>query len=168
LRVTDYFDSGATEISEHNLIPRTIANAVPRQPLLNEDSGKKPTLVVVDDHLAIVEEIVRLLRNQCQILGTANSGLHGIEAVVMTDPDVTILDICMPDLVGFEVAKRIRALQSRTKFVFITAMEDRVYAEASIDMGSAFVLKRRMHSDLLPAIEHMLAGRLFISPFETK
>jgi hypothetical protein len=53
-----------------------------------------------------------------------------------------------------------------TKFVFLAVVEDKDYAAAN-DIQSAFVLKRRMHSDLMRAIENTLAVQPFASPLQT-
>jgi hypothetical protein len=51
-----------------------------------------------------------------------------------------------------------------TRIVFLTVTEDVEYACAARDMGGSYVVKRRMHTDLMIAAQEAMRGNLFISP----
>jgi two-component system, OmpR family, KDP operon response regulator KdpE len=75
---------------------------------MNESSGQKPTVLVIDDE----KQIRRLLRvclesNNYRVLEAVN-GQEGIAAVAQHRPDVVVLDLGLPDLDGVAVLKRVR------------------------------------------------------------
>ncbi|HUR54472.1 MAG TPA: response regulator [Gemmataceae bacterium] len=66
-------------------------------------------LVVVDDHADGIESLADLLRLVGHEVAIAYDGAAGIDAVRRTRPDVVVLDIGLPGMDGFEVARRLRA-----------------------------------------------------------
>jgi CheY-like chemotaxis protein len=67
-------------------------------------------VVVVDDNYDANAALSRLVQTSgFQLVGRAYDGLSGLRAVKDAAPDVAILDIAMPTLDGYELAKRIRA-----------------------------------------------------------
>jgi DNA-binding NarL/FixJ family response regulator len=78
-------------------------------------------------------------------------------------PRLLVLDITMPGWNGFETARRVMAVCSTTKIVFLTAHENIFHMEEARKMGASCVIKRLMRSDLLPAARGAMAGELFFS-----
>jgi DNA-binding NarL/FixJ family response regulator len=70
----------------------------------------------------------------------------------------------MPGKDGFETAREIKERARTTRIVFLTAIEDVDYACAARDMGSSYVVKRRMRTDLLTAAREAMGDNLFFSP----
>ena len=71
----------------------------------------------------------------------------------------------MPGMSGIETARHLRAAGSRAKIVFLTVHADPDYIRAGLAAGAtAYVVKSRLASDLVPAIREALAGRSFVSP----
>src|SRR5687768_7451270 len=67
-----------------------------------------PRIVVIDDDKATNDSLARLLASAgFNVVGRAYGGLAGLALIKATAPDVAILDIEMPGLDGFEVAKRV-------------------------------------------------------------
>jgi DNA-binding NarL/FixJ family response regulator len=65
---------------------------------------------------------------------------------------------------GIDVARQLRESGCDAKIIFLTVHEDRDYVNAAIGAGgSAYVVKSRISSDLLTAIDAALADRLFVS-----
>jgi two-component system CheB/CheR fusion protein len=86
-----------------------------RKQLLREraaDSTAHPFIprhiVVVDDNMDAAESLASLLRLEGHLVRTAYDGSSGLAAVDADPPDVVILDLGMPGMDGFEVARRIR------------------------------------------------------------
>jgi DNA-binding NarL/FixJ family response regulator len=70
----------------------------------------------------------------------------------------------MPLVNGIEAALKLRECGSTAKVLFLTIHEDPDFLQAALNTGaSGYVLKRRMASDLRPAIRDALAGKTFIS-----
>jgi PAS domain S-box-containing protein len=120
--------------------------------------ASKPTLVLADDHPAMREQSSRLLGKTFEIVAAVPDGTRALESIVELKPAVAVLDIAMPEMSGLEVARRVRALGLPTKLLFLTVGGDPEYVTLARDMGATLVLKHRMLSDLLPAIERALSA----------
>lgn len=101
----------------------------------------------------------------CVIVGTATDGPSALAAASTLRPDVIVLDISMPGMSGLDVATALCAQKSTAAIVFLTIHDDeQIIAAAMRSGGTGYVLKRRLSSDLLEAVEEARAGRSFISP----
>ncbi len=70
----------------------------------------------------------------------------------------------MPGLNGLQAAKRLQKINCRTKIVFLTIHEDPDFVAAAFAAGaSAYVIKSRINTDLVPAIRESLLGKTFVS-----
>ncbi len=94
------------------------------------DTSARPTRVlVVDDEpniSALLSATLRLVAFEVRVAETGHSALV---AVAEFEPDLIVLDVMLPDVDGFEVARRLRAAGSRTPVLFLTArdaVEDRI------------------------------------------
>ncbi len=116
-----------------------------------------PRILIADDHRETRELIASLLVSDFDVVATVSDGQLAVEAVATLRPDLVVLDITMPVLGGFAAAARIRNLAQAPRIVFLTAHEDPALAEAAVSLGaSAFLLKRKMLGELLPAIRRAL------------
>src|SRR6185295_6810731 len=123
-----------------------------------------PRILFADDHDGMRDRVKRHLEREFEILGTVEDGHALLEAAARLHPDVCLLDISMPVLNGIETATRLRRSGSTAKIVFLTIHEDTDFLEAALKAGaSGYVVKRRMESDLRPAIIEAMAGRTFVS-----
>jgi two-component system CheB/CheR fusion protein len=85
--------------------------AVPAQPDAADQLVGRPTrrrLLVIDDERDVADSLASLLRKSGHEVSTAYSGQTGIEAAIELKPDTALVDIAMPDLDGYEVARRLR------------------------------------------------------------
>jgi two-component system, LytTR family, response regulator LytT len=98
-------------------------------------------LVVDDEQLARDELCFQLGRLEgVEIVGQAENGVDALDAVERLRPDVVFLDIQMPGLSGFEVARRIAAAGAPTHIVFVTAFDQ--YALEAFEVNAIdYVLK---------------------------
>lgn len=87
----------------------------------------KSTLLIVEDDLDIAEMLNSYFRGQGYEVLTVNWGEDGVRACQTSSPDLVILDIRLPDIDGFEVARRLRA-NRRTReipIIFLTEKRER-------------------------------------------
>jgi two-component system OmpR family response regulator len=80
-------------------------------------------VLVVDDEPNITELVATALRYEGFEVVTAQSGRAALKEVDSTRPDLVILDVMLPDLDGFEVARRIRQDGRRVPILFLTAKD---------------------------------------------
>ena len=125
--------------------------------------GDRPRVVLADDHPLILEAALGVLTPSFDVVAAVGSGTDAIAATTRLDPDIVVLDIAMPGLDGFQTASAIAARGPRPRIAFMSAhLEDEYILEGLNRGGSAFVAKPRMRQDLVPALEHSLAGHTSI------
>jgi DNA-binding NarL/FixJ family response regulator len=119
---------------------------------------------LADDHVALLLTLRELPDKEFEIVGAVANGGQAVDAVRLLDPDILVLDISMPVMNGLQAAACLRDAKCRTKIIFLTISEQREYVSAAFTVGaSAFVTKRRLATDLVPAIREVLQGRCFMS-----
>jgi DNA-binding NarL/FixJ family response regulator len=88
-----------------------------------------------------------------------------VKASLQLNPDIIVTDISMPALSGLEAADQLRKSGSKAKVIFLTVHSDPDFVRAGLDTGAlGFVVKSRVATDLLEAIQKVLEGHVFISP----
>lgn len=121
-----------------------------------------PRVLLVDDNDAVLARAGEVLTPACVIAGKVHDGKTALEAAESLRPDVIVLDISMPEMTGFEVATHLRDAGSTVSFVFLTAYDDEAYVRAADGLGAAgYVLKSRLASDLLPAVQRARGRQRF-------
>jgi two-component system OmpR family response regulator len=96
---------------------------------LREPPARAARVLVVDDEpniSALLSATLRLVEFEVRVV---DSGHRALVAVEEFEPDLVVLDVMLPDLDGFDVAKRLRAKGSRVPVLFLTArdaVEDRI------------------------------------------
>ncbi len=120
-------------------------------------------VLLADDHIAILESVSRLLAPTFDIVALAGDGRQALDLARRLRPDVAVLDISMPNLDGFQTLKQLRREGPEPRVVLLTMHSDDAIVAAAINEGAhGYVLKSRAHLDLISAIDHALAGRLFV------
>ena len=122
-------------------------------------------MLLADDHAAFLAAVVRHLEPHFNVVRTVDNGQTLLEEAVRLAPDLIVLDISMPGLNGIETARRLRAMGSPARIVFLTVQADPDYVHAALGTGAlGYVLKSELASDLLPCLSEVFAGRSFVSP----
>jgi DNA-binding NarL/FixJ family response regulator len=106
-----------------------------------------------------------LLEPTCEVVGSVSDGQSLVDAAKRLKPDLIVSDISMPILSGIDASKQLRDSGSPAKIIFLTVHSDADFVQTCLASGAAgYVLKSRIMSDLLHAVQEVLAGRIFISP----
>ena len=87
------------------------------------DATPEARLLVVEDEPNILELLSASLRLAGFEVATATGGLEPLQAVQRHRPDLIVLDVMLPDLDGFDVARRLRSGDTRTPVLFLTAKD---------------------------------------------
>jgi two-component system, OmpR family, response regulator len=90
---------------------------------MSAEDGHPARVLVVDDERNIADVISIALRYNSYEVETAGDGRAALAAVESFRPDLVILDVMLPDLDGFEVAKRMREHADDTPILFLTAKD---------------------------------------------
>jgi DNA-binding NarL/FixJ family response regulator len=124
------------------------------------------TVLVVDDYEPVRRFVCSILerRADVQVIGQASDGLEAIQKTAELQPDLILLDIGLPKLNGIETARRVRKLVPQVRILFLSQESSSdVVQEALRSGGLGYVYKLDAQSELLPAIEAVLAGKRFVS-----
>jgi DNA-binding NarL/FixJ family response regulator len=121
----------------------------------------RPRVLLADDHIDFLETVSRHLGGAFDVVATAPDGRQALDLARRLRPDVAVLDVSMPDLNGLQTLEQLRRDGLDTKVVFLTMHSENDFVSAAINGGAhGYVLKSRIHLDLIGAIHHALAGRL--------
>jgi CheY-like chemotaxis protein len=127
------------------------------------DDERKPRVLVADDNALILSNVSSLLAKNFDLVAAVPDGRQALDASRRLDPDVVVLDVSMPGLNGFQTARELTRAGSRAKIVMLTMHRSDEHLAAAVDAGAnGYVTKTRMLSDLEAAIDHVVAGRLFM------
>lgn len=129
----------------------------------------KLRIYLADDHPLVQEGLCSLLADQMdlEVVGTATDGTTALADLlgIRPSPDVAVLDISLPGLTGFEVARRLRQQVPQVKVLTLTVHEDPNYLRELLQAGAVgYVLKRTAAEDLIRAIRVVASGGLYLAP----
>jgi DNA-binding NarL/FixJ family response regulator len=126
-------------------------------------SQMKSTVLLADDHSRLLDRVSQLLFQDFEVVGIVRDGAAAVAAVARLNPDLVVMDISMPVMDGFQAMREIRKLGIDSKIVVLSALDDPEYVAYAFESGSSgFVSKSRMNSDLVFALQEVLAGRTFM------
>jgi DNA-binding NarL/FixJ family response regulator len=124
-------------------------------------------VLVVDDHPVLRDGIASVVEGQpdMTIAGEATNGAEAIERYRTLRPDVTLMDLQMPEMDGTDAIRLIRNEFPLARIVVLTTYAGDVEAQHALEAGaSGYLLKSTPRSDLLEAIRVVHAGRRHIPP----
>jgi DNA-binding NarL/FixJ family response regulator len=124
-------------------------------------------ILVADDHPLLREGIAALIGTEpdMQLVAEAATGRETIERFRDARPDVTLLDIQMPEMSGIDALIAIRSEFPTAKVIILTTYEGDVLAQRALKAGAyAYVLKSLVRKDLLETIRAVHAGHRRIHP----
>ena len=114
----------------------------------------------------MLEAVAEILeRHGFAVVGRAPDGEQAVALISETKPDLALLDYRMPRLNGIEVAAQAATGSPDTAIVFYTAYGDRALLHEALEVGArGFVLKDGPLSDLVNAVERVVAGESYVDP----
>ena len=137
---------------------------MPSRTTSSDGGARTIRVLLVDDNRAMLARAASMLAATCAVVGQVQDGGAALAAAATLVPDVIVLDISMPGMSGLEVAARLRAAGSTAAIVFLTVHEDAEIVEAAQAAGGiGYVVKSRLASDLLRAVQEARARRPFVS-----
>jgi DNA-binding NarL/FixJ family response regulator len=116
----------------------------------------------VDDHPLLREGIATIIDNQPDMLlvSQAASGAEAIQQYREHRPDVTLMDLRLPDLSGIDAMIAIRAEFSGARIIMLTTFEGDVEIQRALQAGAwGYLLKNMPPSELVQVIRHVHAGK---------
>jgi DNA-binding NarL/FixJ family response regulator len=124
-------------------------------------------ILTVDDHQLLREGIAAVLESQedMTVVGEASSGREAIESFRRLRPDVTLMDLRMPDMNGIEAIAGIRAEFPNARIVVLTTYAGDAQAAAALRAGaSGYLLKNLVRKELIETIRTVHSGKRRVPP----
>jgi DNA-binding NarL/FixJ family response regulator len=131
------------------------------------NSAKATTRVlIVDDHPVVLSGCRSLFASDSSvIIDEATDARSGHRAYVSRKPDVTVIDIKLPDVSGFELMRRIRKDDPDAKIIMFSMNDDPAFVVRAIELGAqGYVSKGDDPRMLVKAVRKVAAGINFVSP----
>ena len=132
-----------------------------------QDTQKTPTrILIVDDHPVVLSGCRALFANDSWIrIDEAGYAKSGHRAFVQKKPDVTVIDINLPDVSGFELMRRIRKDYPEAKIIMFSMNDDPAFVVRAVEMGAqGYVSKGDDPRLFVKAVRKVAAGDHFITP----
>ena len=127
-------------------------------------------LVIVDDHPIVRKGLCEVIEDEpdLKVLAEAGDGEAGLELIRKLLPQIAILDLDMPKLDGFAVARQIRQLNLSVETIFLTIHSEVDLLDRAMDVGAkGFIVKESALLDIVNGIRSVAGGRPFVSPSMT-
>ena len=124
-------------------------------------------ILAVDDHCIFRQGIVTLLTGQSdiQLVAEASNGREAIQQFRAHRPDVTLMDLQMPEMNGLDAIIAIRGEFPEAKIIVLTTYTGDVQVLRALKAGArAYLLKNLLHRELLETIRAVHTGKKALSP----
>jgi len=132
-----------------------------------QDTQKTPTrILIVDDHPVVLSGCRALFAGDSSVrIDEASDAKSGHRAFAQKKPDVTIIDINLPDVSGFELMRRIRKDDPDAKIIMFSMNDDPAFVVRAVELGAqGYVSKGDDPRLFVKAVRKVAAGEHFITP----
>jgi DNA-binding NarL/FixJ family response regulator len=127
-------------------------------------------ILIADDHPLLRQGLRQAVEAdpRFKVVAEAGDGYAALEGIEKLVPDIAVLDVNMPQLDGFAVARAIRDKQLPVEIIFLTAYRERSFLNQALELGAkGYVLKDSAVTDIVSGIGAVVAGEHFTSPAMT-
>jgi len=123
-------------------------------------------VLIVDDHRIVVSGCRALFADDPEMIMLDASDAESGERVFVDErPDVCVLDINLPTVSGFELARRILERDASARIIMFSMNDDPIFAARAIEIGAkGYVSKAGDPCDLVEAIREVGEGRTYLPP----
>ena len=123
-------------------------------------------IMIVDDHEIVRHGLINIINaiGDYKVICEAESGKEAIESFKTYKPDISILDITLPDMSGIEVAKKIIKIEPHAKILALSMHDDHLIITSMLKAGaSGYLVKDCAMHEIENALNLIKAGKKYIS-----
>jgi two-component system, NarL family, invasion response regulator UvrY len=123
-------------------------------------------VLIVDDHPIVASGCRTVLADEPEIVLLEAADAESAERVFVTEhPDISVIDINLPTVSGFELARRILAHSASARIIMFSMNDDPVFVARAIEIGAkGYVAKTGDPNDLVEAIREVAKGNVYLPP----
>ena len=124
-------------------------------------------ILVADDHPVFRQGLAMMIATdkKLKVVAEAGDGKQSLELIQELQPDIAVLDVNMPEMTGFEVARQLQEFNLATSIIFLTMHNDEGMFNTALDLGvKGYLLKESAVKDIVAGIKAVAKGENFISP----
>lgn len=125
------------------------------------------SIVMADDHPIFRRGLRQVIEDdpQLRVLAEAEDGEAALALLRQHQPQIALLDLDMPRLDGFAVARQMRQERLTAAVIFLTMHEDEMHFNEALNLGAqGYLVKDSAAVDVVNCIKAVAAGRTYISP----
>jgi len=129
--------------------------------------GTRIRILAVDDHPVVRQGIAGMVtvETDMSLVGEASNGREAIQQFRALRPDITLMDLQMPQMNGLDALIAIRNESPDAKVIMLTTYTGDVQILRALKAGAqGYLLKGTLHRDLLDTIRAVYAGKKALSP----
>jgi DNA-binding NarL/FixJ family response regulator len=130
-------------------------------------TSAKIRVLCVDDHPIVREGVGAIINLQpdMTLAGAAATGTEALERFVELGPDVTLVDLRLPDMSGFDLIRKIKARSPNARIIVLSSHEGDVDIQRALEAGAqGYVVKGIVRDELLDIIRGVHAGKRRLPP----
>jgi len=123
-------------------------------------------VVIADDHALLRDGLRRAIESDRRfvVVGEAEDGADALAQIEAQSPDIAVLDIRMPKLDGFAVARQVRARRPEVAVVFLTLHDDEALLDAALDLGArGYLLKASAVGEIVEGLRAVAEGKHYVA-----
>ena len=130
-----------------------------------QEPSTKLRVFILDDHELVRRGLQELLEDEgFEVVGTSGSAAEAARRIPALHPDVSVLDVRLPDGTGIEVCRDVHSVDPSLPCVMLTSYDDDQSLRGAILAGaSGYVLKEIRGTDLVSALRRAAAGQSLFS-----
>lgn len=132
---------------------------------MHQEPQHSISVLSVDDHELVLKGVAAVLATEPQIhlVGEAGTGREAIRMHTHFRPQVTLMDLRLPDMSGIEATRFIRAACPEARIIALTSYDGDQDIYKALDAGvRGYLLKDMVHTEIIRAIRVVHAGKRFI------
>jgi DNA-binding NarL/FixJ family response regulator len=133
--------------------------------MISSTAMKRKRILIADAHSTMLASLRVLLKDTFDVVFMVADDQSLIDAVARTDPDLVIVDLSIPVSSGENVARLLHRVSPELRVIILSIHDEQTVVDECLAAGArGFVLKRRAAIDLIPAVEDVLRGDIYVSP----